>query len=582
MKKIFFFLGLALALVLSGISVNNVNASTLGILWVNAETDQIQGSGWMTGANVVVKIGEDEFPIAAGENGDFVLTLTGTGYDITPGTVVTATHAGQTTTPYTVTNLAFDSDFEYPNTTVVKGSATPGSTVRLYLSSFGQGGREWLEIGEGGAIFVEKTADGQGKWQHDFAGFRGDLESLDVHAFQPNKESISTFVVRTGDPGSLILGVYPQINTIWGHSWPYGNLTLTVTRGAQTFSHNYGLHSGGDFRIHYDIHKINIEVGDTVTAKIGDLAIAYKVLGLRVSSVDTTNNVIQGVGEPNKAITVGLGADGMENQRFVTSGADGTWSVNFSTTQQAPWGEILQTANITNTTPIWVYQGVAVSVPGIEYAEGRTIVTNYNNLLSLVRSFIITRMTEFAAMTSNIATVLDDPSQKLIFESPNFGRVEFSSFDIETLLVINPEFLENLPELIKITFDSENKTVSTKVDTSTLDFLSGHGATIQFFNVAKSLGVTGLTKENIQEYLDIKVYDDGTLVTNLADYFDWDKVTYDPETDILTLPVNHFTEYVLGQRTELPETGSAIIGIVSLGLISLTAYAILKRYKVLV
>jgi len=580
MKKLLFFLGFVLAIVISAVSINSAKASTLGILWIDAERNEIQGTGWMTGANVVVKIGQNEFPIAAGENGDFVLTLTGTGYDITAGTVVTATHATQTTTPYTVTNLAFDPDFEYPSTTVVKGSAAPGSTVRLYLSSFGQGGREWLQIGEGGAIFVEKTADGEGKWEHDFSSFLGgnDLEFLDVHAFQPNKESISTFVVRTGDPGGLILGVYPQINTIWGHSWPYGNLTLTVTRGTQTFSHNYGLHSGGDFRLHYDIHKINIEVGDTVTAKIGDLTMAHKVIDLRITSIDTVNNIIRGVGDPNKSATVGLGEQGMDNQRFVTSGADGTWSVNFSTVQQAPWGEDLPTANITDATEIWVHQNTGVNVPGFGDAEGRTIVTNHNNLLALVRSFIITRMTEFAAMTSNIGAVLDDPSQKLIFTSPGFGRIEFSSFDIETLLVINPAFLENLANLINISFNSETNTLSTKVDTSSLEFLAGHGATIQFFNVAKNLGVTGLTVENVRDYLNIEVYDNGVLVTNIADYFDWDNVTYNPETDVLTLPVKHFTEYVIGVKTELPETGAEIVGAVSLGLLGVLTYTLVSKY----
>jgi len=189
-------------------------------------------------------------------------------------------------------------------------------------------------------------------------------------------------------------------------------------------------------------------------------------------------------------------------------------------------------------------------------------------------------MAEFAALRTNISAVLDDPSQKLIFESEDFGKIEFSSFDIDTLLVINPEFLENIENFVNISFNSEENTLSSKVDTSALEFLSGHEAVIYFFDVAEKLGLTGLlTAENAQEYIDIEVYDDGELVTDLSEYFDWDNVTYDPETDTLTLPVNHFTEYVLGESSELPETGAAIVGGVTLGILSLGGYALYKRKK---
>lgn len=571
MKKIAFAIACFVIGVLVMATPASANAAA-GNLWIDPEVDMIQGWGWMTGAIVVVTINEDEFQIAAGEGGNFVLTLTGTGYEINAGDEVTATHAGSSTS-HTVTALTLDQTF-YPFDTNIRGTAAPDSEVVVWLSDFGQFGRNWLQ---GFTV----TADGTGVWtlEGDFNyeeyladHSMSDLEWKDVHVFQPDDvftyqndpvdEGNATLITRSGDPGGVILGVYPQLNTIWGHSWPYGNLVLEVQKGSQKFTYNHGLHSGGDFRLHYDDHKFSLEPGNLVTARIGDFELTTQVFDIRITEIDLENDVIKGIGAPNVDVSVEVGSSTWDptHIRSTTAGSDGKWQVDFSEAVEDfghGWGEAYDIVELTN---IWVYTGEEIDTPSVALETfGRTIITNLRNVKTLVREFIITRMTEFAHMTSNIATVIDDPSEDLIFESEAFGRIVFKSFDIEALLLINPQLLENLGDLVVITYDAEKKTISTKVDTSALEFLAGHGATIQFFDVAKKLGVTGLTSENVRNYLDIKVYDGGQPVTDLSKYFDWDNVVYDATTDVLTLPVNHFTEYVLGASTELPETGTPLM-----------------------
>ncbi len=606
-----------------GLTFQNAHAATTGNVWVDAERNEINGRGWMTGANILVKVGNDEFPIAAAEDGSFVINFGLSGYNIKAGDVVTATHAGNTVTNTVKPNLSFDftqeefsQEYQGEISNTITGKAPANSKVVLWLS--------YLQWGNRGPTryfdeVVEVQANGAGVWTHTFTSQAAEpkpFEWKDIHAFlfydgEGNNVSLetikgdeddwsevvwdanATFARRVSDPGGFILTVYPQINSIWGHEWPYGNLVITVVRGSEKFTYNYGTHTGGDFRIHYDDHRINIQPGDIVTATIGELSLEHKVIDLKITSIDTTNDKISGTTnylitdpERDNHITVQLGAvhgDGGIT-RVVEPDSNGNWVADFSVPQQCVYSidTIHPVADIKSDVKFWVGQGGdLVEIDGV-ISDGTwtaTNITNRLNLIDLVRSFILTRMAEFGALKTNISAVLDDLSQKLIFESPDFGKIEFSSFDIDTLLVINPEFLENMEEFVKISFNSEDNTLSSKVDTSALDFLSGHEATIYFFNVAKKLGVTGLTAQNVRDYIDIKVYDDGKLVTDISDYFDWDNVTYDADTDTLTLPVNHFTEYVLGESSELPETGSAIVLAVSLSLLTLTGYAILRKYK---
>ena len=71
-------------------------------------------------------------------------------------------------------------------------------------------------------------------------------------------------------------------------------------------------------------------------------------------------------------------------------------------------------------------------------------------------------------------------------------------------------------------------------------------ATIRLFGVAAKLGITGMTADNFRQHLTVLVYDDDDeLVADASSYFDIAQASYDPYSDILTLPVNHFSTYVV-------------------------------------
>ena len=642
MKKIVPFLAIVMAFLISFVSFQNAHAVGTGVIWVDAERNMISGSGWAQGANIDVTVGGEEFTVATGEGGDFWINFGTSGIDIQPGDTITATHAGNTVTnvvqpsntekenlSFSFTQTEYSNDYQGERNATITGKAPQDSGyVIIWLSSMG-----WTEQGPTRTFHevMEVVPNSEtGVWTATFATSEAKpFEWKDIHAFMfydnegdPVRlhtilgltegevtlgESITTgldgvnwavanatFLSRVTDPGSHILNVLPQVNIIQGHDFPFGDLVVTIKRGSQTFTYDYGLHTGGGFEILYDHHKVNIQPGDLVTATINEFTMYHEVLALEITSVDHVNNKIYGTSSLpysqayRNYVTVQLGADFADSAptRVVEPDSDGNWVADFSVEQLSPWGSghVFPVANITADVEFWFTQGGAPLEGDFDGAEAwsATVMANQKVLIDLVRSFLVTRLAEFGALRTNISAVLDDLSKKLIFESPDFGKIEFSSFDIDTLLVINPEFLENMGNFVNISYNSEDDTLRTKVDTNALEFLAGHEAVIYFYNVAEKLGLTGLlTAENAKEYIDIKVYDDGELVTDLSEYFDWDEVTYDPETDTLTLPVNHFTEYVLGESSELPETGAAIIGIVSLGLLTLVSYGILKRFKVL-
>jgi hypothetical protein len=649
MRKIRFSLGVVvtsiLVLVVFGLTkttTQEVEAQSVdtGVIWVDTEKNIIQGSAWAQGANITVTVKGEEFSVATGEGGNFWIDFGTSGIDIQPGDTVTATHAGNTVTnvvqpssvekenlSFSFTQVEFSENYQGERNATITGTAPQDGHIVLWLSQMG-----WTDQGPTRTLdeVMEVTPDPQtGVWSATFATTETKpFAWKDIHAFIfYDNEGIpvrlhtilgveagqvtpggsitegladvdwltanATFLTRFSDPGSHILNVSPQTNIIQGHDFPFGNLVVTIERGSQTFTYDYGLHTGGGFEILYDHHRVNIQPGDVVTATIGEFSMNHTVLDLEITSIDPVNNKIYGTSslpyseEYNNYVTVQLGVDYADpgTTRVVETDVNGNWVADFSVTQIDPWGSgsVFPVADITADVEFWFTQGGAPLEGdfGGKMAWSATLMANQKVLIPLVRSFIVTRMAEFAALQTNISAVLDDPSQQLIFESPGLGKISFSTFDIDTLLVINPEYLENLADFVNIAYDSENNTLSSKVETSTLDFLAGHSATIQFFNVAKNLGVTGLTTENIQDYIDIKVYDGNVLVTDITDYFDWDNVTYNSETDILTLPVNHFTEYVLGTSSELPETGMNIVYILSLAVLGLVGLVVVKKYNVL-
>jgi len=90
------------------------------------------------------------------------------------------------------------------------------------------------------------------------------------------------------------------------------------------------------------------------------------------------------------------------------------------------------------------------------------------------------------------------------------------------------------------------------VNTDLLTMLSGRSATIKVFNASNRFDVSLLSNENWQDHIDISVVNNAGQtvgVSNISQYIDFSAVSYDSGTDQLTVPVNHFTTYVLKAKS---------------------------------
>ena len=184
---------------------------------------------------------------------------------------------------------------------------------------------------------------------------------------------------------------------------------------------------------------------------------------------------------------------------------------------------------------------------------------------------------EFEDISSNLAELnnLYNTDKKVTFEKEGLGSI---TFDERLNIVENREQLENLQDFLIIKYDEDNNEMVASVDTSALQFLAGHSATIQFFNIASQMGMEEIDPGNLEQYIQISVLEDGSPIEDLSQYFDWVNVSYDEARDILTLPVNHFTEYRVGEaeeeleeevaeEEELPQTGAGFPYILLAGML---------------
>lgn len=197
---------------------------------------------------------------------------------------------------------------------------------------------------------------------------------------------------------------------------------------------------------------------------------------------------------------------------------------------------------------------------------------------------------DVSKVDSNINDITNyrNTEKELIFRRPD-GSLSFAK---GINLVDFREQLQGLETEMSIEYNEIDNTIRARVNTQALTFLANFKATINFFGVAEKMGISSLTEENFRDYLNVSVYEgDQKVVDDISNYFDWSKATYNVEEDILSLPVNHFTEYVLGQaeqpvevveeevvvQEELPETGVGIIATVLLSCIALGTISIVKK-----
>jgi hypothetical protein len=167
---------------------------------------------------------------------------------------------------------------------------------------------------------------------------------------------------------------------------------------------------------------------------------------------------------------------------------------------------------------------------------------------------------------NNIDEIIDleDTEKELILTKPEIGSI---TFDPGLNLLDNMGQILGLEDYIVIEYNQEKNIFRAYINSINLSYLATKPAIIRFFNASEKLG-EDLTSSTFKDLLYISVHNDaGTLIENNSSYFSWNNVAYDEDTDVLTLPVNHFSQYILGVEGEttvqdqLPETGMNILGI---------------------
>lgn len=397
----------------------------------------------------------------------------------------------------------------------------------------------------------------------------------------------SLFFIQKVEASDLSLEVVPQIGSVNIDQFPGGELTVVIEKGGVEHTFNFDTMESGRVELWSPMLEfLQIEPGDTVTITVGEDSISHEVLGnLAVTNINYAEDSVTGISN-----TEGVGAiDGetfQEGSVYVAVFDSGTL-IEEMVVASDPGGWIAE------FTEGVVTLGRSIMVSQTDNTGGQTIYMDAESLQKVVRNLIIDSISSFGNIQSNIQDILLDYPESyanLYFYVSNQGRITFDEADIEGLLSADFSLFSKLgqaEDLIQISFDEENNRISVSVSTGDFTFLEGFSATIEFMKVAERLGIDNLTEENIREHLDIFVFDDGERITDTSKYFDWNNISYDPLTDILSLPVNHFTEYVLGEldiqeegeeeSEELTETGIGIITITSLSTVSLLAYTIFKK-----
>lgn len=214
----------------------------------------------------------------------------------------------------------------------------------------------------------------------------------------------------------------------------------------------------------------------------------------------------------------------------------------------------------------------------------RGVGTEYGNIVTFTTPETPPLPTVFGTVVSNIDDIQTPTSTEspLVLTKIGTGSITFPS---GLNLVDNYDQLSTLSENLVIVYEPSLNRFRAYVNSNGASFLASHGATIRFFNVRNQLGISGLTSSNFKTLLKVSVLNDSkSVVTDTSSYFDWNNASYNQDTDILTMPVNHFSEYVLGVNTGvLPSTGmSSLTMLIPLGLSLIGVGVILfskKRYK---
>ena len=117
-------------------------------------------------------------------------------------------------------------------------------------------------------------------------------------------------------------------------------------------------------------------------------------------------------------------------------------------------------------------------------------------------------------------------------------------------IIDNRDELDALNSAIQVSYDQTSGEFSFDVKTDSLNFLSGRSAGIKAIGVMQKLNINGLTTDNVEEFIKINILDaSGQTVPDSEQdsYIDRANISYDAATDVLTIPVKHFTTYKISK-----------------------------------
>lgn len=288
-----------------------------------------------------------------------------------------------------------------------------------------------------------------------------------------------------------------------------------------------------------------------------------------------------------KAATNILGYSATLNGELVSMNGEPDVTVSF---QYKKVGEEWISVDGVSKTSLGVYSSSITGLTLNTQYQFRTVVTwggvgtVYGNILSFTTPENPTMPKTFGDVVSNIENIQtpNNTEAPLVLTKIGTGSITFpSGLD----LVTNYNQLSTLSENLVIVYEPSPKRFRAYVNSNGASFLATHGATIKFFNVKNQLGIKGLTSSNFKTLLKVNVLDDSkNVVGDTSSYYDWNSASYNQDTDILTMPVNHFSEYVLGANTGvLPTTGmSSLTMLIPFGLMMIGAGVVIvskRKYK---
>ncbi len=304
--------------------------------------DRVEGWNWPLGATITLEI----YDPSDLQNPDFSETqivqpsslysnqtwfdfeLHGT-YDLKPDDLVTIGD-GVMTKQLTVTNVAVTG--VDVSADIVNGTATPGSTVTIYVCSDTGCGNE-----------LEEPTDSDGNWSANYQGIVDIKPGTTGEAFQ-----------TTDDGDRTMFGWYTpyidaSLNSNWvhGQNWPEGTpLTMTIDDPSNgpgddyTATSIWGNFQGNDPVANFDLDDFRLKPGDIITISGNGISQSLTLQSLKVTDVNVVNDTVSGTGVSGHELRICANVPNNCVNRYATVGEDGNWSVDFQHAGTRPEEEV--------------------------------------------------------------------------------------------------------------------------------------------------------------------------------------------------------------------------------------------------